>query len=150
MARILVVDDVKFIAGMIGSTLENAGHDVTIAVSGEEALKKAKEILPNLILLDLMMPGLDGLEVARLLKSDSTTHPIPVMMISAKNDLNTVAEAFAADLEDHPDAQVTILPELTHPFVRISEPDWTQITADDIGDEVDQAAIDALVYWLYR
>lgn len=100
MARILVVDDVKFIAGMIGSMLENAGHDVTIAVSGEEALRKTKEILPDLILLDLMMPGLDGLEVVRLLKSDSTTHPIPVMMISSKNDLNTVAEAFAADVSE--------------------------------------------------
>jgi CheY-like chemotaxis protein len=100
MARILVVDDVRFIATMIAQLFEGAGHDVSIAQDGEEALAQARELLPDLILLDLVMPGMDGMETARRLKSDPLTHPIPIMMVSAKGDLNTVSEAFAADIAE--------------------------------------------------
>jgi CheY-like chemotaxis protein len=100
MARILVVDDVKFIATMIAKVFEGAGHDVSVASGGEEAIDLARELLPDLILLDRVMPGLDGLETARRLKADALTHPIPIMMISSRGDLNAVSEAFAADVAE--------------------------------------------------
>jgi CheY-like chemotaxis protein len=100
VARILVADDVPFIAAMIGSVFEREGHEVSIAADGAEAVRKARDLLPDLILLDLVMPGTDGLEAARRIKSDSSTHHIPIMMISAMGDLRTISDAFAADVAE--------------------------------------------------
>jgi DNA-binding response OmpR family regulator len=84
MARILVVEDAKQIADMISFKLSNAGHKVMRAPDGEQAMILAHRELPDLILLDVMMPGLGGVEVLRRLKNDSTLRAVPVIMVSAK------------------------------------------------------------------
>jgi DNA-binding response OmpR family regulator len=84
MAKILVVEDEKQIADMISFKLSNAGHKVVRAPDGEQAMIVATRELPDLILLDVMMPGLGGVEVLRRLKNDPVLRTVPVIMVSAK------------------------------------------------------------------
>jgi DNA-binding response OmpR family regulator len=84
MAKILVVEDEKQIADMISFKLSNTGHKVVRAPDGEQALIVATRELPDLILLDVMMPGLGGVEVLRRLKNDPALRSVPVIMVSAK------------------------------------------------------------------
>lgn len=100
MARILVVDDVRFISQMLKIMFEEKGHRVTTASNGPEALAKAREEQPELILTDIAMPQMDGIEMTRHLKADNATKYIPVIIISAKNDKGTIASAYAAGAAD--------------------------------------------------
>ena len=84
MAKILVAEDEKQIADMISFKLSNAGHKVVRAPDGEQAMILASRELPDLILLDVMMPGLGGVEVLRRLKNDPALRVVPVIMVSAK------------------------------------------------------------------
>jgi DNA-binding response OmpR family regulator len=84
MAKILVAEDEKQIADMISFKLSNAGHKVVRAPDGEQAMIVASRELPDLILLDVMMPGLGGVEVLRRLKNDPALRAVPVIMVSAK------------------------------------------------------------------
>src|SRR5437762_8791697 len=81
---ILVVDDEPEAVELVEFNLKQAGFDVTTAADGEEALKKAKATLPGLIVLDLMLPEIDGLEVCKLLRRDPATSGIPIIMLTAK------------------------------------------------------------------
>lgn len=82
--HILAVDDEADILELIEYNLEDNGYKVTAVATGEEAIEKARLKLPDLVLLDLMLPGIDGLDVARTLKRDETTAHIPIIMVSAK------------------------------------------------------------------
>ncbi len=82
--RILVVDDEPDAVELIAFNLKGAGYDVVTAADGEEALKKARATLPALIILDLMLPEVDGLEVCKILRRDPNTAPIPIIMLTAK------------------------------------------------------------------
>lgn len=82
--RILVADDDPVILRLLQVNFRLEGYEVETAPHGEEALKKAKDFLPDLILLDVMMPGLDGWEVCRQLKDDPATADIPVIFLSAR------------------------------------------------------------------
>ena len=85
MARILVAEDERDIRELITFSLEMLGrHQVLPADDGEQALALAREEAPDLILLDMRMPGLSGLEVCRQLKADPQTHTIPVAFLSVK------------------------------------------------------------------
>jgi DNA-binding response OmpR family regulator len=84
MAKILVVDDEPDAVELIEFNLKTAGYEVVTAGDGAEALKKARTFAPNLILLDLMLPEVDGLEVCKLLRRDPATSGIPVIMVTAK------------------------------------------------------------------
>ncbi|MEG6512690.1 response regulator transcription factor [Desulforamulus ruminis] len=86
MAKILVVDDETNILELIKFNLEKDGHQVITATSGEEGLRLARLELPDLIILDVMLPEPDGLEVCRRLRSDRATTALPVLMISARGD----------------------------------------------------------------
>ncbi len=81
--RILVVDDVATNRMILRAKLTAAYYDVTLAENGREALEKAAKTLPDLILLDVMMPDMDGFEVCRILKDDPQTAHIPVVMVTA-------------------------------------------------------------------
>jgi DNA-binding response OmpR family regulator len=83
-ARILVADDDPVILRLLQVNFRLEGFHVETAPHGEEALKRAREFLPDLILLDVMMPGLDGWEVCRQLKEDASTANIPVIFLSAR------------------------------------------------------------------
>ena len=82
--KILVVDDEPEAVELIEFNLKQAGFDVATADDGAEALKKARAVSPALILLDLMLPEIDGLEVCKLLRRDPVTAGIPIIMLTAK------------------------------------------------------------------
>ncbi len=84
-ATVLVIDDEKDILKLLQYNLEKEGYQVIAAKTGEEGLELARSKRPSAILLDLMLPGIDGLEVCRLLRSHSATQAIPVIMLTAKN-----------------------------------------------------------------
>ncbi len=83
MARVLVVDDEATLADTIRYNLRRDGYDVQVAGDGIEALRLARAAAPDLVVLDLMLPGLDGLEVCRQLRREST---VPILMLTAKDD----------------------------------------------------------------
>jgi DNA-binding response OmpR family regulator len=83
---ILVVDDEADILNFLELVLKERGYDVLTAAGGQQALAEAREHLPDLVLLDIMMPQMDGWEVLRLLRVDPRTAAIPVAMISARTD----------------------------------------------------------------
>src|ERR1051325_135126 len=82
--KILVVDDEPDTVEMIEFNLEANGYDVVSAFSGQEALAKARSVLPALILLDVMLPEVDGMEVCKILRRDRQTSGIPIIMLTAK------------------------------------------------------------------
>ncbi|MFA6543160.1 MAG: response regulator, partial [Limisphaerales bacterium] len=84
MAKILVVDDEPDAVELVEFNLKKAGFEVLMAADGAEALKKARAALPDLIVLDVMLPEVDGLEVCKLLRRDAATAGIPVIMLTAK------------------------------------------------------------------
>jgi len=83
-SKILVVDDEPEAVELVEFNLRQAGFSVITAADGDEALKKAKATLPALIVLDLMLPEIDGLEVCKLLRRDPETAEIPIIMLTAK------------------------------------------------------------------
>ena len=83
-SKILVVDDEPEAVELLEFNLKQAGFDVISAEDGAEALKKARSALPSLIVLDLMLPEVDGLEVCKMLRRDQTTARIPIIMLTAK------------------------------------------------------------------
>jgi len=84
MAKILVVDDEPDALDLMAFNLRQAGLEVVTADDGAAALKRAREVVPDLILLDLMLPEVDGLEVCKQLRRDPATSPIPIIMVTAK------------------------------------------------------------------
>lgn len=82
--KILVVDDEPEAVELVEFNLKQAGFDVAAAADGAEALKKARTLVPNLVVLDLMLPEVDGLEVCKMLRRDSATSKIPIIMLTAK------------------------------------------------------------------
>ncbi len=85
MAHILVVDDSPTELYMLQTLLERNGQQVTTVSSGEEALGKAKAIKPDVILMDVVMPGLNGFQATRQLSRDAATSAIPVIMVTTKD-----------------------------------------------------------------
>ncbi len=82
--KILVVDDEIYIVHILDFSLGMEGYEVVTALDGEQALEKVKTDKPDLIVLDIMMPKLDGYEVCKSIKSNSATQNIPVILLSAK------------------------------------------------------------------
>jgi diguanylate cyclase (GGDEF)-like protein len=92
--RILVVDDTPANIDVLRLTLEPEGYDLSVAPSGEMALKIAPRFVPDLILLDIMMPGINGFETCEQLKKDPKLKKIPVIFISAKSEIEDIIEGF--------------------------------------------------------
>lgn len=84
--KILVVDNETYIVELVKFNLEKEGYRVIVAFDGMHALEMVKEEKPHLILLDIMLPGMDGLEVCRTLKQDSNYNTIPIIMLTAKGE----------------------------------------------------------------
>jgi DNA-binding response OmpR family regulator len=101
MAKILVAEDDKQIGDMITFKLTNGGHQVVRAEDGEQAVTLAGRELPDLILLDAMMPGLSGFEVLRRLKSDPTLRDVPVIMVTAKGHERDVLSGLRGGAVDY-------------------------------------------------
>ena len=82
-SRVLVVDDERMVTDVVERYLRREGYDVSVAADGAEALKVAKEWAPDLVVLDLMLPVVDGLEVCRLLRKDTQ---VPIIMLTARSE----------------------------------------------------------------
>lgn len=111
-SRILVVDDHLQNLELVEAHLGMLGHTVTTASNGVDALRMIKEHAPHLILLDVIMPGLDGYEVCRRLKADADTASIPVLMLtalSAREEMVQAMEAGADDLLGRPFSGLELL-----------------------------------------
>jgi len=99
--RILVVDDEQDIRDLVKYNLEKEGFDISPVTTGEEAIQIARKIKPDLILLDLMLPGLDGLEVCKILKQEKETSEIPVIMLTAKGEESDVVTGLEIGADDY-------------------------------------------------
>ena len=84
--HILVIDDEEDIRELLKFNLEKEGYSVSSVATGEEALDSVRKLFPDLIILDLMLPGIDGLEVCKKIKSDEELRHIPVLMLTAKSE----------------------------------------------------------------
>ena len=82
--KVLVAEDEEDVLNLVANNLKNAGYQVLTATDGESALEQIRDAVPALVILDLMMPGMSGLEVCRALKSETATKSIPVIMLTAK------------------------------------------------------------------
>ena len=98
---ILIVDDLPQNLDLLTRRLQSQGYDVATAADGEEALERVKEIAPDLVLLDIMMPKLDGIETVRQLKADEALRHIPVILVTAKSDPRDVVEGLDAGGDDY-------------------------------------------------
>lgn len=92
--RILAVDDQRHIARLVEYHLTHAGYDVVVAYDGAEALEKVQEAHPDLVILDVMLPKIDGFEVLRRLKEDPETEPIPVIMLTARGQSEDALQGY--------------------------------------------------------
>ncbi len=98
--RVMVVDDERNILDIVRFNLEVEGYEVFTAADGMEALSMVHEVAPDLILCDIMMPELSGLEVCRRLKADGRTNQIPIVMLSAKAQSQDKLDSIAAGADD--------------------------------------------------
>ena len=99
--QILVVEDDDDILQLLKYNLAKEGYRATGVASGEEALKAVRLSVPDLILLDLMLPGIDGLEVCRLLKRDDRTGSIPIIMLTAKGEETDIVTGLELGADDY-------------------------------------------------
>lgn len=99
--RILVVDDEQDILDVVHYNLQRAGFAVHCVASGDDALDAARQSSPDLIVLDLMLPGLGGLEVCRLLKEDPSTAAIPIVMLTAKGEERDIVRGLDSGADDY-------------------------------------------------
>ncbi len=91
MTKILIVDDEKDIVETLAFMLKQKGFEIISAYDGEEGLKLAKEANPDLIILDVMMPKINGYKICRLLKFDSRYKNIPIIMVTARSQAQDIA-----------------------------------------------------------
>lgn len=106
--KILIVDDDLDTLRLVGLMLQKQGYEIVAANNGEQGLAKANEEKPSLILLDVMMPGMDGYEVSRRLRQNPDTAQIPILMFTAKSQLDDKVTGFEAGADDY-------LTKPTHP-----------------------------------
>ena len=97
-SNIMVVDDEQTILRLLSRTLEPEGYGVIVADNGETALTLLEEHTPDLVILDIMMPGLDGLQVLNLIRQRSS---VPVIMLTARREVTTVRDALLLGADDY-------------------------------------------------
>ncbi|HEX9819234.1 MAG TPA: response regulator transcription factor [Methylomirabilota bacterium] len=100
-ARVLVVEDERDVAELIRYNLGKEGYDVLVTASGTDAVKQAREMRPDLVLLDIMVPHLNGWEVCRRLKQDPETRGIPVIMVTGRTEEGDKVLGFEMGADDY-------------------------------------------------
>ena len=99
--NILVVDDEEDLLELVRYTLAKEGHSITCVDTGEKAVESVRRRVPDLIVLDLMLPGIDGLEVCRRLKGDLKTREVPIIMLTAKSEERDVITGLDGGADDY-------------------------------------------------
>ena len=98
---ILVVDDEEDILELVKYNLSKEGYSVTTVTTGEKAIRIARQDSPDLVVLDLMLPGVDGLEVCKYLKNDPSTNRIPILMLTAKEEESDIVIGLELGADDY-------------------------------------------------
>jgi two-component system, OmpR family, alkaline phosphatase synthesis response regulator PhoP len=101
MKKILIVEDEIDIVELVSYTLKKEGFSVASCLTGTEAIEKVKEIIPDLVVLDLMLPGMDGFEICRQMKFDTTTRNIPIIMLTAKSEESDIVTGLELGADDY-------------------------------------------------
>ncbi|MPM25441.1 Alkaline phosphatase synthesis transcriptional regulatory protein PhoP [bioreactor metagenome] len=99
--RILIVEDEEAIVEVVSQTLRRHGYETASAADGDDALEKAFSLRPDLVILDLMLPKMDGWEVCRRLKADRQTASVPVLMLTARREERDVVEGLEIGADDY-------------------------------------------------
>ena len=99
--RILIVEDEEAIVEVLSQTLRRHGYETASAADGDDALEKAFSLRPDLVILDLMLPKMDGWEVCRRLKADRQTASVPVLMLTARREERDVVEGLEIGADDY-------------------------------------------------
>ncbi|HPF85694.1 MAG TPA: response regulator transcription factor [Aminivibrio sp.] len=99
--RILIVEDEEAIVEVVSRTLRRHGYETASAANGDDALEKAFSLRPDLVILDLMLPKMDGWEVCRRLKADRQTASVPVLMLTARREERDVVEGLEIGADDY-------------------------------------------------
>lgn len=99
--KVLVVDDDPYMRELVDYNLRLDGYEVLLAPSGSDGISMAREQAPDLVLMDMMMPGMDGLEALSILKRDSSTSHIPVFMLTARQRMGDLEQAFLLGADDY-------------------------------------------------
>ncbi len=99
--QILVVEDEEDILELLQYNLKKAGYDVSGVTSGEKALKAVRDSAPDLLLLDLMLPGVDGVEVCRMLRESPKTSDLPIVMLTARGEEQDIVRGLEAGADDY-------------------------------------------------
>jgi two-component system phosphate regulon response regulator PhoB len=131
-AKILVVEDEKDILELVRYNLTREGYAVVGITSGEEALRAARKERPDLIILDLMLPGVDGLEVCKIVKNDPETRDLPIMMLTAKGEESDIVLGLGLGADDYvtkPFSPKVLMARVKALLTRIKRPAATDDTA---------------------
>ncbi len=100
-SRILLVDDEPDIVETVSFMLQSRNYQVSVASGGQEGIEKAREEHPDLLLLDIMMPDIDGYDVCMKLKGDADTKDIPIIMLTAKGESEAVLKSHSLGADDY-------------------------------------------------
>lgn len=99
--RILIIEDERALTEVLAYNLEREGYEVSVAHDGVEGLRKAQMQIPDIVILDLMLPGRDGLEVCRELRSGERTRSVPILMLTAKGEETDEVVGFTVGADDY-------------------------------------------------
>src|SRR5579859_7740941 len=99
--RILIVEDEPSLTQVLSYNLQREGYEIVVTHDGREGLRKAQTLLPDLVILDLMLPGIGGLEVCRELRAGQQTAGIPIMMLTAKSEETDQVVGFTMGADDY-------------------------------------------------
>ncbi len=101
MAKIVVIEDEADLRGVLEYNLRQAGHEVHASGTGADGLQLVREAAPDIVLLDLILPDLSGVDVCRMLRQNAATRSVPVMMLTARGEENDRVTGFEAGAEDY-------------------------------------------------
>jgi two-component system phosphate regulon response regulator PhoB len=148
MTKVLVIDDEKDILALVRYHLEKAGFQSAEGMDGASALRLIREHHPDLVILDLMLPGMDGLEICRQLRQDATTARMPILMLTAKaEEVDRVVglEVGADDYVVKPFSPRELIARVRAILRRAQEP--SELSIRRVGDlEVDEARHSVMVH----
>jgi two-component system, OmpR family, phosphate regulon response regulator PhoB len=99
--RILIIEDERALTDVLVYNLQREGYDITVAHDGKEGLRKAQMQVPDLLVLDLMLPGLDGLEVCRAIRAGERTRDVPILMLTARAEETDQVVGFTMGADDY-------------------------------------------------
>jgi len=138
---ILIVDDVPENLQVLGTILETKNYEIALASNGQQALDVIDDIQPDLVLLDIMMPELDGFEVCRRLKNSETTEKIPIIFLTAKTDTDDIVKGFelgAADYVTKPFNSSELLARV-HTYLELKKVEHERIQKEKLQGIIEMA-----------